>query len=434
MNKALKIFLVCIFVVSAIYIYGKSLINESKSEKIITMDENLKSELIFKGLKGAVDFDFDENGNCYIAFKNKIQIINYNGKSFELLKNDGKNINSLCYKNNKLYYSSGTKVFCFDIASEKNTEIINDLPNYGDYSESIVRTCGDYLYITLGAATNSGVVGQDNKWITEFPYFHDVTPKSITLKGVNYGLEKTGAFQNYKTLSVKGQIISAHSPGNATIIIYNISTTQRETFAWGIRNIKGMDFNSQGKLIASVGGMENRGARPVNGDSDYLYDIKKNTWYGWPDYSGGDPMNSPRFKGENNSEVKLILENHPSTNPPAPIYQSKAMSKLGAVAIDSKGVLSEANNIYFCEISNNTIYSLDSKGIKKEKFILASDIIQCKLKFQGNKLYILDGINGNLFSAEKLQQTQKLIFNEEVSLYFFITIIIGIILILKVQK
>ena len=74
MNKALKIFLVCIFVVSAIYIYGKSLINESKSEKIITMDENLKSELIFKGLKGAVDFDFDENGNCYIAFKNKIQI------------------------------------------------------------------------------------------------------------------------------------------------------------------------------------------------------------------------------------------------------------------------------------------------------------------------------------------------------------------------
>jgi len=434
MNKILKIFLICIFIISAVFIFQKNFIDEYKNDKIVSTDKNLASTLKFKGLQGAVDFVLDEEGNYYIAFKNSIQIIKVNGKSYELFKSSNINIDSLCYSDKKLYYSSETKIFCFDLTAGKNSEIMNDLPNLGDYKESILRVKGDYLYITIGAASNSGVIGEDNIWLSNLPYFHDISPNSITLKGINFGQENTGAFQSPKTKSIKGQMISGHFPGNASVIIYNTKSRESETFAWGIRNIKGMDFTSEGKLIATVGGMENRGLRPIIGDSDYIYEIKKGTWYGWPDYSGGDPVNSPKFKGKNNSEVKLILENHPTTNPPAPIYQSKAVSELGAVAVDPEGVIGEKNVIYFYDSGNNKIYSLDKKSILKEKFILPSNFSGCIMKFYKNKFFILDNSSGNLFSIENSSNSQNLSFNEKISLYLLITIIFGIIIVLKVQR
>ena len=35
--------------------------------------------------------------------------------------------------------------------------------------------------------------------------------------------------------------------------------------------------------------------RGIKNDRDYIYEINGDRWYGWPDYSGGDPITSPRF-------------------------------------------------------------------------------------------------------------------------------------------
>ena len=64
-----------------------------------------------------------------------------------------------------MYYASGTIVYSYNLISKENNEIIKNIPNYGDYNKSLIRINGDYLFVTIGAATNSGVVGLDNQWI-----------------------------------------------------------------------------------------------------------------------------------------------------------------------------------------------------------------------------------------------------------------------------
>lgn len=89
-------------------------------------------------------------------------------------------------------------------------------------------------------------------------------------------VQKCKGSDNYRTF-----------PGNASLIKLTLSNNNIETFAWGLRNINGMNVNSEGKIFAVVGGMEDRGLRPVKGDYDYIYEIQEGKWYGWPDYSGG---------------------------------------------------------------------------------------------------------------------------------------------------
>lgn len=359
-------------------------------------------DLICKGLKDARDFAMDDEGNYYIAYKDKIQYLQSDGKSYNILNNKKLNINSIVYKDG-LYFTSNNSVFYYDINNKVLKEIINDLPNFGDYNISLLDLYGGSLYISIGSATNSGVVGKDNIWLKDRAYNHDITPFDITIRGNNFGQdkEKTGAFVPYKTKNINGQIIPGHFPGNASVIKYNLSNGNIENFAWGIRNIKGMDFDSNGKLIASVGGMEDRGLRPVKGDMDYIYEIKKDTWYGWPDYSGGDPINSPKFKGKNNERIPFLLDKHPIVNPPAPLYQHKYLNGLGPIAIDSLGSFGEKDDIYFYNINNNTIEKLNKKGVVKTIFKFPKESNIKSIKFNKDGMIILDDKQGYLFNFKR---------------------------------
>jgi hypothetical protein len=373
----------------------------SFNEYTVTVkDDAMKSQILFKGLNSAVDFTMDTEGNYYVAFKDTLQYINKAGKSYNIFTNNKLNITSLDYKNQVLYYASQGKVYSYNLISREGKEIIKDIPNYGDYNNSLIRIYGEYLFVTIGSATNSGVVGQDNKWLGDYPENHDVSPKKITIKGINFGEEKTGAFVSYKTKNIKGQIITSHIPGNSSIIIYNLITGAKENFAWGIRNMKAIDFTSEGKILVTVGGMEDRGLRPVKGDSDYIYQIKKNTWYGFPDYTGGDPISSPKFKGLNNEIISSILDKPPTTNPPAPIYQHKAVDSLVSLAIDKKGILDDKDCIYFYERNDNSIYSLNKVSALKERINFGKETYISSMKFFNN-LIVLDSKAGYLISFEK---------------------------------
>ena len=367
-------------------------------EKIDILENNIKLRIKYTGFNNGHDLAIDENGNFYIGLNDRIQYIDTEGESYLLVKDESLSINSLEYNNKHLYYSSKNKIFDFDIVKKTNSVLINDLPNYGDYGESIIKAKDNMLYISIGAATNSGVVGSDNKWLRNYPYNYDLSPKDLILKGMNFGKDKTGAFLPNATKSSKTQKISAHFPANATIIRKNLSNAQNEGFAWGIRNVKGMDFDVNGKLFATIGGMEERGLRPIKFDTDYIFEIKQNLWYGWPDFSGGDAINSPRFKGSSNV---LLLDNPPSVNPPAPVLQNKYLSSLGSLAIDRTGVIGEANAIYYYDEKTKTIYQMNSQGAVKGilRISLKNKIIS--MKFTAEGLVLLEGGTGYIIEAYK---------------------------------
>ncbi|MCB2306516.1 hypothetical protein LGL08_11240 [Clostridium estertheticum] len=379
-----------------------SLRSSFKEYRVTVKDGSIKTQILYKGLSNSVDFTKDNEENYYIAFNDRIEYIDKSGKAYNIFVNKKLNITSLDYNNKILYYASGKNVYSYNLISKESKEIIKNIPNYGDYNNSLVRINGDYLFVTIGSATNSGVVGLDNKWLDNYPQNHDITPKSITIKGMDFAGIKTGAFVPYQTRNIKGQIITQHVIGNSSIIIYNLKTGAQGNFAWGIRNMMGIDFNSEGKVLVTVGGMEERGLRPVKGDSDYIYQIKKNEWYGFPDYSGGDPISSPKFRDSFNKSIPTILDNHPTINPPAPVYQHKSVGSLISLAIDRAGKLGDKDCIYFYEKNDNSICSLNKKSALKEKVNFEEVAYISSMKFFDN-LIILDSKNGYLISMEKYQ-------------------------------
>lgn len=426
MKRGFKI----IAIISIITLGALVLIRYNKNFELRTLDKNITWKLKVKGVKEARDFAFDEEGNFYIAFKDKIQYIDSKGKSFLVFKDSDLDINSIVYKEKNIYFSSKDKVFCYNIDNKNKEVMVDNIPNFGDYNKSKLLLKDDFIFITIGAATNSGVVGEDNKWIVSNPFNHDITPKAITIKGKNFLNGTTGAFVPFKTKNVLGQIIPSHFPGNGSLIRYSIKNKASELYAWGIRNMEGIDYDSAGKIIATVGGMEDRGLRPIKGDSDYIYEIKQNLWYGWPDYSGGDPVDSPRFKEEGNKSVSFLLDKHPSTNPPAPLYQYDGLSALGNLSIDRKGIFGEKDSIYFYSSKENSISSLNKSGVLQEKvkFIEHSNI--CSLKFKGDTLNILDNKQGCIYEIYKEQNSDNIIFKKEVvycSLAIIVMLIVAIL-------
>ncbi|MEY7999900.1 hypothetical protein AB8U03_06775 [Clostridium sp. Mt-5] len=434
MKKLLKILSMLVIISAAAFMIQLYFNKTHPKIQIELKDNALSCGLKYSGLKDSVDFTKDEKDNYYIAYKNRIQIIESNGKSYDILKDSNLDIYSIDYFKNNLYYSSGDKIYCYNINQGRNIVLIKDIPNYGDYKDSLLRVNEDYIYISIGAATNSAVVGEDNKWIKNNFYAHDITPEDITLRGINFGKYKRGAFQSYNTKSLKGQIVPQHFPGNASIIIYNLKNGSSETFAWGIRNIEGMDFTSKSGLICDVGGMENRGSRPVIGDTDYIYEIKKGMWYGWPDYSGGDPVTSPKFKSVKGSPLQFILDNHPSTNPPAPLYQHKTVGTMGALAVDVNGDLKSRDCIFFYDKSDNMIYSFRGAGSPLAEIKFKGNSKISSMKVYNKSLLTLDGRDGYLYSIKRGKINVNPSMDKNIYLYSLLAAILGIILILKSQN
>ncbi|SHH56115.1 hypothetical protein SAMN02745196_00782 [Clostridium collagenovorans DSM 3089] len=395
MKKGICLGVIIVCLSALIYVYNPM---DNKEKYNLVDKEHLSSGVVHKGIKGVVDFVYDEEENLYIAYKDKIQFINKKGYSKNIFKNKKMDIKSLEYSNGKLYFSSFCSIYEYDLVKNINKEIVKNLPNKGDYNESLLKIKDNYMYISVGAATNSGVVGEDNKWLKDYPENCDISPNDISLKGDVFN--NTGAFVAYDKKNEKGEIIKGVTPGNSSVLIYNLETNAMETYAWGIRNIKGMDFNSEEKLIASVGGIEDRGARPLKNDVDYIYSLKKNVWYGFPDYSGGDPVNSPRFQDDNSKTQEFILDKHPNYNPPSPIYQHDSIDSLSCLAIDKNGYVGEKDDIYFYDYKGKTLLKCNKENIITEELNVSEGEIT-KIKIFKDNIYILDKKSGIIYKIGK---------------------------------
>ncbi|HZA62427.1 MAG TPA: hypothetical protein VE573_06110 [Nitrososphaeraceae archaeon] len=303
---------------------------------------------------------------------------------------------------------------------------------------------GKRLYVGIGSATNSGVVGEDDAmigWLPNEPNVHDVPGNNIILTGQNFvsnnpltaepnDTATTGAFVPFNTTTIPGQMIQGNIKCNGCIISANLDGTDLKVVGWGFRNPTGLAFNEEGKLFAVSHGADQRGNRPIANDNDKLYDVKLNetAFYGWPDFFGNaEPVTDPKFISPRGGDkpLQFLMQNHPTVEKPFALFEPLHASGIQlAFANESFGFPGEAfvgqmgtdapisrplpppgeiigQNIVRVNIDNKTITDFLTLKNPTTSF-RPTDVVFGQ---NGNALYVVDW--GNLSFTENPPTTPK---------------------------
>lgn len=207
-------------------------------------------------------------------------------------------------------------------------DILSGLPSYGDHHNNQVMFGPDgKMYFGQGTATNSGVVGPDNDWILEHPFFHDYPGSDILLTGKNIISKNvftaagesvyTGGYSPFGVPVGQYQEIKGITKASGSILRANRDGSELELIAWGLRNPFRLKFDCVGNLFATNHGADVRGSRPIANSPDEFQLIFPGAWYGWPDYTGGLPVTMPMFKPEGKPQPEFLLAIQPM-QPPKP--------------------------------------------------------------------------------------------------------------------
>ncbi len=210
-------------------------------------------------------------------------------------------------------------------------DIISGLPSNGDFGTSNVTFGPDgKIYFGQGAATNSGVVGEDNHWVFTHPLMCDVMAMDLILVGQNYQTDNifvprrenayTGAFAPFGVTNVPNEKRKGIAKSFSSILRANRDGTDLEVYAWGFRNPISMKFDRQFRLFAANRGYDVRGSRPIANAPDELQIVNPGVWYGWPDFCVGEPVTLPKYSPEGGPRPEFLLVNHPNI-PPKPYAQ-----------------------------------------------------------------------------------------------------------------
>lgn len=401
----------------------------SSQYKMSILKNNINWSVAYKNCKDSVAFDKDENENTYIAYENYIKVIKEDGREEVLVKDKLLKIENVVFYKNKLYFISSDKLYEYDLENRNLKSILENIPYIGKYLDRNLIIKDSKLLLSIGTATNSGIVSCDNSCPpNEIPY--DKSSIDITLNGFNYGEKRTGAFMPYGNSSEEGQKIKAQHLANACVIEIDLDNNKPTLYASGIRNIKGWDLDGDGNLIGIVGGMENIGERPINRDFDYLYKIDKGKWYGWPDFSGGDPISSPRFKGE--KLVSALIANPPNKIVSAPIYQYSDVGIIKYLAIDKGGeILGKNTKVYF-NSKENIIAAINTESVIFDLLKLKDKSNVKGIKSSGGSIYILDSGIGCIYKLQS--NNSNLAFNLPKSIWIFICILLLLLTCLVISK
>jgi hypothetical protein len=103
---------------------------------------------------------------------------------------------------------------------------------------------------------------------------------------------------------------------NGTILRSNLDGSGLEVYAWGLRNPFGVMWSPAGTLYATENGCDVRGSRPIANDEEDIYIVKKDAWYGWPDYAMGQPVTNSRFKPKDKPQPQFLMAEHPPVEQP----------------------------------------------------------------------------------------------------------------------
>lgn len=233
-------------------------------------------------------------------------------------------VNGLLWHREGLIISEGGrpgKISRFDLGSSKLQPIVDNLPGFGNYQTNMAVLGPDgKLYFSQGAMTNSGIVGPDSRdmpWLAEVQHEPDIPGYTVRLgdvvacvTGPGGQQVRTGGFSRFGSAWPSGERLTGRIPCTAAVMRCNPDGSELELVCWGIRNAYGLGFLPDGRLLATDQGADARGVRPVWNCPDFLYEIKKGAWYGWPDFYGGVPITAPRFHGPDGAAQTFLLQDH----------------------------------------------------------------------------------------------------------------------------
>jgi glucose/arabinose dehydrogenase len=289
-------------------------------------------EVFAQGLDAPSCIDFDDNGDLFVGesgfISGKPAVLRLGESGFEMFA-DGflAPLSGICCYDGMLYVSHLGKITTVNQEGVKR-DIISGLPSYGDHWNSNI-TFGDdgKMYFGQGTATNSGVVGIDNYWVHEKPYFCDHPGSYIMLNGQNFETNNillaeeekiyTGAFSPYGVQNLQYEIRKGITKASGSILRANPNGTELELVAWGFRFLTCVRFDRNNRLFAANQSYDVRGSRPIANAPDEFHLVNPNVWYGWPDYAGGDPVTEERFKPEGGDQPEFLLTSNQNV-PPRP--------------------------------------------------------------------------------------------------------------------
>lgn len=291
-------------------------------------------EVFAQDLESPSSIIFTDEGDLLVAesgyTSGNPRILKFMQDHFEVLYDDFNiTITGINYRNGILYISHRGSVSRI-LKNGTRQIIIAGLPSNGDhYNSAVVIGPDQKLYLGQGTVTNSGVVGNDNDWVYTSPLLCDYPGDYIMLNGQNFEtksmltdvpsdeIASTGAFSPYGTPNLPYEIRKGYVKASSSILRSNLDGTQLEQFAWGFRNPTFLKFDNSGRLFVSNNGYNARGSRPISNAPDEFFSVISGVWYGWPDYSGGEPVNLPRFRPEGGIQPEFLIKNQPNI-PPSP--------------------------------------------------------------------------------------------------------------------
>ncbi len=416
MRRFFKFFICSIFIV----VIALGIYTYSNRYGLNIIKEGMDSNLLIKGCEGATAIASGDNSEIYMSFSDEIIKIDNKSKISKVYKDSNLNIQDIVYKDGNIYLLSN-KDFIIINSNGESKVLKSELP----YGENVYRNLlvkDNSILISIGSRTNSGIAKEGEE--------KDISPINLELNGINYGKGNTGAFKDYGVKSNNGEKISGEEIGTASIIEFDINSDKYSLFASGIKNVKGYDINSKGEILATVGGIEEGGDRGVIRDTDYIYKITKGLWYGWPDFSGGDPITSPRFTSD--KVIEPLIKNPPEKIGQTPSYQHNSVNSLGKLAIDKYGKVLNKDSIIFCDDKAKVIYSLDDKRVLSKILELEEDSKIDDILFRDNDFIFLDSGKGCVY---------RLIKNEDIiggsipyGVVIFSLIIMIVVLVIIVNK
>lgn len=290
-------------------------------------------DVFAQGLDTPINMIFTDKGEMLVADAGVIdvngKVLRLSGDHFELIAEHFKPpLTGINYLNGNIYVSH--RGFITIVKPDgKKENIISGLPSFGDHHNNQVIFGQDgKMYFGQGTATNSGVVGLDNAWVKNHPYFHDNPGDNITLYGQNFITEDirtaspdddtmTGAYSPFGVPNMPYEDKKGIVMASGSILRANLDGSELELIAWGLRNPFRLKFDSNNHLFSTNHGIDVRGSRPIDNSPDEFQIIMPGAWYGWPDYTGGLPITLPIFQAEGKEQPQLLISNPPMI-PPKP--------------------------------------------------------------------------------------------------------------------
>lgn len=335
-------------------------------------------EVFINNLNAPSSMIFDEDGNILISDSGKAtgnpKILKLVNGQFETIADDFVTpISGINYLHGVLYVSHRgyiTKIY----KDGTRQNIIMGLPSNGDHVNSPVAFSPDNkLYFGQGTVTNSGVVGNDNKWVTVSPLLCDYTGDYVMLHGQNFMTDNiltdavtndpafTGAFSPYGIPNIEFEIRKRYVKASGSILRANLDGSNLEQVAWGFRDPAFLRFDNSGQLYVVNNGYNPVGSRPIENASEDFFYVTPNLWYGWPDYSGGEPVDSPRYTPATGVQPTLIFKNQPNV-PPRPYVRFPPNSTLSSFEFNYNHAFGPYGDVYVTEFGS-TIDGSIGEGI-----------------------------------------------------------------------